>query len=844
MPDANNKSWREFLLSHATDDLLTVAEKGRLYFKQQPIRLHWLDQVSLLLIRRAYLRKQPLAICYPIPVCRLPTLAAAQLLLYDFALAHRTGIPVSRSIVLISPRIEVRQNYLQLQAGRYRVDRIRLAEFLPLARIRDSGDPVVISVPGRPLSKRPRLYHLSRSHLLDAPWPRDVGAIIVDHAGGRFDEETPHIHAQAARRGISTVIHLCTDPFAPFLEELAATGVPVWIWDHNGLAADFGEQIATGNGATGHPFGVSARQFQNIAAGIRHHTLVCKCRVLEDAAHSVWDDLGAVQRTFSDRTSLGVRRAIRIAYGTFYTMLQMLVPLPVYEEEARNMWGIRPVSRRIDDLEAFTPLLRDEAPNLVEVYWPSLIMDLKEMRDALAAGNPKYDTLVQQIHEHLDQKRNLTIVCPNQATRRMLQLCLRAREGLHMSALLEENNKPIRLVTYKELGDLDSCDVMLFPGQFSYGRRQYALTAATPEIRYLAYGDEADRIEQQVATIHQTLAEMTSTEKRQRAWAALAPSRSDRQLPETASAVTVPAIEFIRREGERVSYRSVTAARAPDLSLWTPFSTSEYDLDRGQDVLSSDREEALRPSEFVAPWRQNVLVPALRIEFADGLCYAEPDSRMTVFLPATDKTDDRSADGLRPEDVVIFVDGDQRRHMYEAILERIEHHPAMGATYILVRYWQQAVREGFFRSGMTYGDFLHALEQLGSHMQTTAGVRCWVTGEVLGPGGARDIWRVGKVFNDEALTQEWKEIDKALRRVRGLHISLARKLNQMIVQAGLKGRRRDVSEECIDPELNLYLDDFRDSVTMHRVTAINPETTPVPYVMTGRFFEKGMELKW
>jgi len=845
MPDANNKPWREFLLSHATDDLLTVAEKGRLYFQQQPIRLHWLDQVSLLLIRRAYLRKQPLAICYPIPVCRLPTLAAAQLLLYDFALAHRTGIPVSRSILLISPRIEVRQNYLRLQAGRYRVDRICLAEFLPLARIRDSGDPVVIPVPGKALLQHPRLYHLSRPHLLDAPWPRDVGAIIVDHAGGSFDEETPHIHAQAARRGISTVIHLCTDPFALFLEELAATGVPVWIWDHHGLAADFGEQIAAGNGATDHPFGVSARQFQNIAAGIRHHTLVCKHKVLEDAAHRVWDDLGAVQRTFSDRTSLGVRRAIRVAYGTFYTMLQMLVPLPVYEEEARNMWRIRPVSRRIADLEAFTPLLQDEAPDLAEVYWPSLVLDLKEMRDALAAGNPKYDTLVRQIHEHQTQRRGLVVICPNRATKRMLRLCLRAREGLHLSELTgQDSDQSIRLVTYKKLSALTSSDTLLFPGQFSYGRRQYALTAAAPEIHYLAYGDEADRIEQQVATIHQTLAKMASAEKRERAWAALAPSRSDRQLPETASAVTLPAIEFIRREGERVSRRSVTAARAPDLSLWTPFSTSEYDLIRGQDTLSSDSEEALRPSEFTAPSRQNVLVPALCIEFANGSCYAEPDSRMTVFLPATEKTDDRRADGLRPEDVVIFVDGDQRRHLYEAILERIEHHPAMGATYILVRYWQQAVREGFFRSGMKYGDFLQALEQLGSHMQTTPGVRCWVTGEVLGPGDARDIWRVGKVFNDEALTQEWKEIGKALRRIRGLHISLARKLNQMIVQAGLKGRRPDVSEECIDPELNLYLDDFRDSVTVHRVTAINPEMTPVPYVLTGRFFEKGMELKW
>ncbi len=832
-------AWQTFILSHTADDLLMVEGNGRLYYKNQPVHLHWLDRVSLLLIRQAYAQRQALVLCYPVPVCNLPTLAAAQLLLYDFV----QNYPGSLSVLLISPRIELRQHYLNLMIGQE-----PLACVLPLARIRADGDPEVIPVPDRITRKEPRpprLYHLSRRHLLNAPWPRGIGVIIVDHTDGSFYEAATHIHEQAARRDISTIIHLSTNPFAPFLEELKTASVPIWVWDHHGLAADFGEQIAAAARVTDHPFGVSVRHFQNIAAGIRHHILVCRYLVLEKAARCVWDDLSTVQRTFSGRSGLGIRRAIRAAYGTFYTMLQMLVPLPVYEEEAHHLWGIRPISRRIADLEAFRPLLRDEAPDLAEIYWPSLVLDLKDMREALADGNPKYDALVQQIHEHVNQKKSLTVVCPNQAIRRMLQLCLRARENLHLSDLTGQNgDQSIRLVTYKELSTLASTDVLLFPGQFSYGRRQYALMAAAPEIRYLAYEDEADRIEQQVAAIHQTLAEMASAENRERAWTALAPFSSDGRLPGTTYRVTAPAIEFIRSDGKRISRRTVTTAGVPDLSLWTPFSTPEYDLVRGQDALSSDSEEALRPSEFAAPSRQNILVPALRIEFADGFCYAEPDSPMTVCLPAMEKTDDRRADGLRPEDVVIFVDGDQRRQLYEAILERIEHHPAMGATYILVHYWQQAVREGFFRSRMTYEEFLQKLRLRGSRMQTTQGIRCWVTGEVLGPNDGEDIRRVGEIFNDGALIQEWKNIDRSLRRIRGLHISLARKLNRIIVQAGLKGQYPDASEECIDPELKLYVDDFRDSVTLHRVVTISQDTILVPYVFTGRFFAKETELKW
>jgi len=827
-------TWQTFLLSHASDDLLMIERKRRLYYEGHPVELHWLDRVSLLLIRQAYVRRQSLVLCYPIPVCNLATLAAAQLLLYDFVLAHRTEAPrtQSLSVLLISSRLEARQQYLNLTVGGE-----PLACALPLARIRAEGQPALIPVPGKTIEQKPRLYHLSRPHLLEAPWPRDVGAIIVDHSDGSFYGEAMRIHGRAVRQGISTVIHLCADPFATFIQELEATNIPVWVWDHHGLVADFREQITTENTPAIHPFGVSTQQFKNIATGIRHHILNCRHQALETAAHGVWDELGKIQRSLGDRVGPVARRAIGAAYGAFYAMFQLLVPLPVYEEEARSMWGIRPISRRIADLKRFEELLREEMPDLAG--WRLLVQLLQEMQEALMVSNPKYELVIQQVHEHLSQKKDLVIICPNQATRQMLQLCLQAREGLRLDNMKgQRNGRAVQLVTYKELDTFTSSDTLLFPGQFSYSRRHYALTAAASEIRYLAYGDEANRIEKQIAAIRGALAEMAGPEKRQRVWASLAPLSSDGRLPEVPPQSGESVIEFVRSESRLASLRTTTAAGISDLSLWTPFSAPDYDLVREHDVISDDDEEALSSSDFRMSPSNNILVSALQIEFENGFCYAEPDSRMTVFLPATGKTDHRRADGLRPGDIVVFVDGEQRRQLYEVILKRIERHPAMGATYILVRYWQQAVRAGFSRSGMTYDGFLQELRQRGSSMQTTAGVRFWVVGEVLGPDDPEDIRRTGEVFNDEVLLQKWKDIDRALRKIRGLHISLALKLNRMIVQAGLKSRHPDTSEECIDAGLNLYLDDFRDSVGLHHVTAISQDVKQVPYVSTGKFFEK------
>lgn len=816
-----------------SDDLLMVEDNQRLYYGNQPIHLHWLDKVSLQMISLAYSKKQSLALCYPTPVCNLPVLAAAQLIIQDFTINY----PGNLSILLISPRIEVRQHYLNLKIGGE-----FLASVFPLARIRANGEPEIVDVRRRIVTREPRLYHLSQPRLLEAKWPKKIDVIILDHFSGNFSEEIKYIHDKAKRQSVRCIIHLCTDPFAPFLEELDSLGVHLWIWNHYGLTIDQYKLSTQESDVVANPFGISTHQFRNIARGIRHHILVCKHPKFQSAAQRVWDDLRTIQSSIHEHRpdNIGIHRAIRVAYGTFYTMLHMLVPLPVYEEEARYSWGIRPVSRRIGDLEAFKMLLENDYPDLAEIFWPSMILDLKEMRESLLAGNPKYETIIQQINDHIRNKKSLTVVCPNEATRRMLQLCLRAKEGIQINKLIRGNTDEqlIRLATYKDLNSLICSDILLFPGQFSYGLRQYALTAAASEIRYLAYSDEADRIEQQIAGIHKILSQLaTGDVERKSIWIAQIKSNPNINLPEFFTNASEGSIEFIRSEGKKTSYRAVTADKIPDLSLWTPFSNIDYDLIQGQNTLTSENEEALRPSEFASSERQSVLVSALRIEFEDGFCYAEPDSNMTIFLPSTAKTDDRKVESLRPNDIVVFVDGDQKRRLYEAILERVERHPAMGTTYILVRYWQQSVRDGFFRSGMTYDEFLTKLQRLGSLMQTAQGVRFWVMGEVLGPSDAEDIRRVGEIFGDEALLQEWKNINRSLKRIRSIHVSLARNLNQMIIQAGLKGQYSRNTDECIDQELNLYLDDFRDSVALHRISSVDQEKVQVPYTLIGTFFK-------
>ena len=324
-----------------------VTQNQRLNYNGQPIHLHWLDKVSLLLIRQAYLKQQPLALCYPVPVCNLPVLAAAQLLIHNLAKNRRSTL----SVLVISSRTEIREHYLNLN-----VLNVPIACALPIARTRTDGNPEIIPVPKRDNEKAPKLYHLSRSQLLNKPPSQEIGAIIVDHVNGHFDSEIASIQELASQLKVSVVIHLCTNPFAPFLNDLKNAMIPIWIWDHHGLATNFAEQMTSEVNNVTHPFSISSRQFSNIASGIRYHNLVSHHPAMTDAAHRLWEDLGTVQQSFSENPSIGIQRAIRASYGIFYTMLQMLVPLPIYEEEARHQWGIHPIRKRIDDLKSLTAL--------------------------------------------------------------------------------------------------------------------------------------------------------------------------------------------------------------------------------------------------------------------------------------------------------------------------------------------------------------------------------------------------------------------------------------------------------------------------------------------------------
>ncbi len=822
-----SSSWQDFLRSNAADDLLMVAHNHRLNYNGQPIHLHWLDRVSLLLIRQAYSQQQSFALCYPVPTCNLPVLAAAQLFIHDLVQNRSNTL----SVLLISSRTEVREHYLNLN-----VSSEPIASALPIARIRTDGNPEIIRVSGQNTVKIPKLYHVSRSQLLDTSLPQEIGAIIVDHVNGSFDNEIESIQKLAAQLDMPVVIHLCANPFAPFFNKLNDT--PIWVWNHHGLAVDFNVQMTSRIAGARHPFSISNRQFSNIAAGIRHRYLVSRHPVMEGAAHRLWEDLGTVQESFNENPSIGIQRAIRASYGIFYTMLHMLVPLPIYEEEARHQWGIRPIRKRIDDLKSLTTLFSEKVPNFEEIYWSSMVMDFEEMYKALMARNPKCDTLLQEVHAHLKHDNRLVIVCPNQATRRMLQLYLQTRKDINIKELLQQDEHcQIRLITYKDLGTLTHCDTLLFPGQFSYGRRHLMLSAAAPEIHYLVYGEEAARIEQQTKAVHRTLTETHRNEEKKHIWYRL---RGMTSVP--LDDRSEPNINMMRETAKSVSRQTVAAARNPDLSIWTPFSTPEYEFIQETDIHSIENEVLLCPPES-KNISQDVTVPTLRIEFVDGFCYAEPNSQMNVYLPATGKTDNRTVDKLRLEDIVIFVNGDQRTRLYEAILQCLEHHGKMGTTYMLVRYWQNAVRERFSRSGLTYSEFLTRLQKLGSQMKSVPGIRCWIEGLVLGPNKAEDIQRAGKVLADKGLIQEWKRIHQALRRIRGLHISLARKLNRVIVQAGLKGHQ-PVPNECIDAELNLYLDDFRDSVRLQRIVHISDKTISVPYLFTGEFLTKEQELKW
>jgi hypothetical protein len=184
---------------------------------------------------------------------------------------------------------------------------------------------------------------------------------------------------------------------------------------------------------------------------------------------------------------------------------------------------------------------------------------------------------------------------------------------------------------------------------------------------------------------------------------------------------------------------------------------------------------------------------------------------------------ERSVRSLRTGDVVLFINGQQRQSLYDLILSRVHDHPTFSTHILLIERWQDELLACFKKEKLTLTTILAKMQAQGSKLQTETAIRFWLWGQVMCPSDSEDLKRIAEILNMPFVKQYYPQIDKAARRLRGIHISLARKLNTWLGQEAFSSNA-ETFNDIVDAELGLEFRDFRDALKVLTVETISEES--------------------
>jgi hypothetical protein len=140
----------------------------------------------------------------------------------------------------------------------------------------------------------------------------------------------------------------------------------------------------------------------------------------------------------------------------------------------------------------------------------------------------------------------------------------------------------------------------------------------------------------------------------------------------------------------------------------------------------------------------------------------------------------------------------------------------------LIERWQDELVTCFRKAKIPLSMVLAQMQAKGSHLQTETAIRFWLWGQVMCPSDAKDLQRIADILEMPFVRQYHRQIDRAARRLRGIHISLARRLNTWLEQEALSSNRQSFNA-VIDEDLGLEFKDFREALMVLTVESIMEE---------------------
>jgi len=295
-------------------------------------------------------------------------------------------------------------------------------------------------------------------------------------------------------------------------------------------------------------------------------------------------------------------------------------------------------------------------------------------------------------------------------------------------------------------------------------------------------------------------------------------------------------------EARTIAGKSITLThKSVSKPLWEPQTElEEMELlfkEEEPDIAESDYEDVLLDDMIDLDNDQLILVDtALEVKFTGGWSgLFRPDTLLHVVQAGSSKNsiERRYVKSLRHGDTVVYISGQRRQSLYELVLSRVHRHPSIEIHLAIIRQWQSEIRQGYAnwrQKGKAFADLLHEMRKLGSNLETDMALRFWIAGVTLRPRDRQDMRRIAEILDLPFVRKHYERIYIAAERIVGLHISLSLRLNNWIQSGALSS----VSDEIIDEATGLSFSDVQDSLLLLKVESVAEISGPFYESTLGR----------
>ncbi len=688
----------------------------------------------------------------------------------------------------------------------------------PIGRISSEGDLLKITKS----SGFPKLLiSPGPAALPNSEVSKKIFGAIIEATSDLTEEQLEDLVKWAEKNEVPFIFTISPDPPTKSAILMIEKGYPYWGWEPQSLAKDCSydeKDFKAGHFYREQPFSKNFDELQNKASGLKKIIIPVK----EDQLNSLLIELRKIYFELSKASnsieSPTTKEIAKRFLGCIYALEEMASPLTYAEIELRKRWGVIPVKNRIYALKGLCESARSENQVFASFAAHSVdkIIEAYSYMEEKKSG--KHLIILQIIKEATASGKSVLFVSKNEALNEALKNYLEIEKGFNITNL---HNQKIDFITASRLGResltpnfVDTCVLYGCP---RYYQRDIFSYAKARRIGIIAYESEIPAIKYLQNEIDVMQKYFTNSAKIKIAKTILGavPKISDAPQKNESNQEKTSLI-FLEPQDAEMGGFTPEAIFSDFLSL-----DLSIDFDYANEAEAKSADQRLKgDSDFVVGAK--ILLERGRYI----LLHAE--KQVQIYDQSTEKVKDRVAKNLRRNDLLILVENSTRKSLAASIISKVETLPSMMQVVIFQKAWSHYLKQALEESGDNFYQVIEKLTAQGAkEPKSPAAIYLWINGAIIGPHDLENIRRMGIVYNKPFLVAHFNEIVGAVKRLRSIHRSLSRRLNRLIPQAGIEADQGHSENPAIDEELDLYLEDFANIVSMERIESVEIiEKTP------------------